>query len=613
VPTELSSGRGLSSLGWAATVVARARHRAPVSAEPPATVSVIVPIWNVEPWLRACLDSVVGQSLGLDRLDVILVDDGSTDASGAIADEYSGRYPHVTVVHEPNSGGPGHPRNVGLGRATGTFVFFLDADDYLGTEALERLVAMAQRHRSDIVIGKVIPIEARPHHVDGGLFARNLARADLELVYRSSNVLKLFRRSFLVRTGIRFDDASQGGEDGDVMARLYPQARTISVVADYDCYYARGRPGSQTTRLDRTDDLVAYIERIERERIVPVAASRRAGPRRDVLVVKHVRKLLRLFGRRWLALEPDEQRRVFDRGAAVMRRWNTALIDRTLPPWAAIRSYCLVHDRLHELVDIVSTPARRAFEDPIIEGGRLFARYPHFRDGTGIPDRCFDITRHVAVVQSLDALDLIDGRLHLSGSSYVSLVGGTTKLQLRRWPTGPRYLVRPTVVATPQLRDTVRWYRDAGYDATIDLTRAVRGGPVPAGIWTIRLETVTPRVRRTAALRCAGPASAGPAPSTPSGDTSGRAVYVVADGTVRLRIGKPGRGVRCLERVEGLGVRYARSATFILSATRFGRVVRMGIEDLTPRVAAGLFRDWAVAEISSAKAPWRRGRRTPGR
>ena len=96
-----------------------------------AVVSVIVPVYNVEAYLRECLDSVVGQTLEFDRIELIAIDDGSTDGSGRMLDAYAARCA-MTVRHEPNSGGAGRPRNVGLDLATGQYVFFLDADDYWG-------------------------------------------------------------------------------------------------------------------------------------------------------------------------------------------------------------------------------------------------------------------------------------------------------------------------------------------------------------------------------------------------------------------------------------------------------------------------------------------------
>jgi glycosyltransferase involved in cell wall biosynthesis len=201
------------------------------------TVSVIVPVWNVEPYLRACLDSVVGQTIGLDRIELIAVDDGSTDGGGSILDEYAARYPQVTVIHEPNSGGPGRPRNVGLDRATGTYVFSsMPTTTWDGGACAP--VAIAERNASDIVLGRWSA--SRPRVPRDRCVPERCGSGPVELVYPSANVLKLFRRSLIERLVLRFRRLA-GGEDGDFMARAYPEASTILVVADYDCYFVRRR------------------------------------------------------------------------------------------------------------------------------------------------------------------------------------------------------------------------------------------------------------------------------------------------------------------------------------------------------------------------------------
>jgi poly(ribitol-phosphate) beta-N-acetylglucosaminyltransferase len=222
-------------------------------------VSVIIPVWNVEPYLRQCLDSVLNQSIGLERLEVIAVDDGSSDGSGALLDEYSGRYRQLKVIHELNSGGSGRPRNVGLDHSSGRYVFFLDADDYLGHEALERLVAMAERNSSDVVLGKMVGVDGRP--VPTRACRKNRDRADLKRVYSTLGVLKLFRRSLIERLGLRFAEGLPGGEDGPFTVKAYLEASCISVVADYDCYYCRLRSGSQSKNSNRTDDIGEYLAR----------------------------------------------------------------------------------------------------------------------------------------------------------------------------------------------------------------------------------------------------------------------------------------------------------------------------------------------------------------
>lgn len=254
-------------------------------------VSVIIPVWNVEPYLRECLDSVVGQTTGLDQLEIIAVDDGSTDGSAGLLDEYAAQCPQVKVVHQANSGGPGHPRNVGLGQATGRYVFFLDADDYLGREALERLVAMAERNTSDIVLAKMVGIGERP--VPTRAFRQTLERANLDQVYSTLTVLKLFRRALIERLGLRFAEGLRGGEDAPFTERAYLEAGVISLGADYDCYYCRRRIGSQTLS-GVQDDLVAYLARIS-DRIELLAQYTEPGIGRDRLMVRHIGDVVRPF------------------------------------------------------------------------------------------------------------------------------------------------------------------------------------------------------------------------------------------------------------------------------------------------------------------------------
>lgn len=125
-------------------------------------ISVIVPVHNTERYLERCFGSVAGQSLPQDLIEVIAVDDGSSDGSGAWLDAWARTHDNVRVIHQPPSGGAGRPRNVGIEQAKGDFLFFLDSDDYLGVEAMERLLRMADEQDSDIVYGRIVGIGGRP-------------------------------------------------------------------------------------------------------------------------------------------------------------------------------------------------------------------------------------------------------------------------------------------------------------------------------------------------------------------------------------------------------------------------------------------------------------------
>lgn len=99
-------------------------------------VSVVVPVYNVASYLEQCLDSVVNQTYK--NLEIILVDDGSTDGSGAICDRYAEKDSRIQVIHKEN-GGLSSARNVGLERITGEWALFVDSDDWIELNTLELL------------------------------------------------------------------------------------------------------------------------------------------------------------------------------------------------------------------------------------------------------------------------------------------------------------------------------------------------------------------------------------------------------------------------------------------------------------------------------------------
>lgn len=103
-------------------------------------LSVIIPIYNVENYLRRCLDSAI--DLALSEYEIVAVNDGSTDGSPAIAEEYASRYPDLFHLITTANGGLGHARNVGLSLAKGEFVLFLDSDDRLSPGALPEMLAL---------------------------------------------------------------------------------------------------------------------------------------------------------------------------------------------------------------------------------------------------------------------------------------------------------------------------------------------------------------------------------------------------------------------------------------------------------------------------------------
>ncbi|MDR3315852.1 MAG: glycosyltransferase [Coriobacteriales bacterium] len=206
-------------------------------------ISIVIPVFNALPYLLEGLDRLVAQTYDHSKMEVILVDDGSTDGSGEVCDEYVSKHPMFKVIYQENSGNPSVPRNRGIEEAKGEYIFFHDADDYLGEEAVERMVAHAREWDSDVLIVKY-------GKTDRFKFVRSFEKTSVpsvnlyeSTITRSSGPTKLFKRSLLLERDIRFQLCC--GEDILFVYEAYLSAKTISIAADYDYYYAIYRDGGR--------------------------------------------------------------------------------------------------------------------------------------------------------------------------------------------------------------------------------------------------------------------------------------------------------------------------------------------------------------------------------
>ncbi|MFF7791052.1 glycosyltransferase [Streptomyces sp. NPDC007991] len=273
----------------------------------PVKVSVIVPVYNPGIYIEDCIASLQRQSLPPDEYEVIFVDDGSTDETPARLDALAAEDPRMKVIHQENSGWSGKPRNVGIEASRGEFVMFVDNDDYLGDEALERMYDYGVANGADVIVGKMagkgrgVPVE---------LFRRNHPRATVENapLIDSLTPHKMFRRAFLDRIGLRFPEGRRRLEDHVFIAEAYLRAENVSVLSDYVCYYHLRRDDSSNAGFERFDP-VGYFKNL-REALDVVERYSEPGPVRDKLFRRWLRVEMveRLRARRLLQL-PDGYRR----------------------------------------------------------------------------------------------------------------------------------------------------------------------------------------------------------------------------------------------------------------------------------------------------------------
>ncbi len=353
-------------------------------------VTVIIGAYEAMPYLVDCLASVEAQTVDRTRIEVIAVDDGSTDGTGEYLEEFAARAPMpVTVIRQANSGGPSGPRNVGLGRARGRYVFFLDADDRLGPEALQRMIAMADENGTDVVLGKV---EGVNRSAPRSMWDKTLKRTDVF----SSNIKftlsaqKLFRRELIERHGMRFDESLWTGEDALFTMEAYLRANGVSVLADRTCYYLVGREdgkhvtrsGSYTLRFDSARALMTLLADL----LPP-------GPKRDVLMVRpFLVTLLPQFGPKFLTDSEEIRRNKFDLARPLMEAYWNEDVARRLKVDERLRLHLVAAERPDLLMDVVAFVKAKKEAPAVLEkkGRRLYLAYPHFRDrAADIPDAVY--------------------------------------------------------------------------------------------------------------------------------------------------------------------------------------------------------------------------------
>ncbi|MFI9191469.1 glycosyltransferase [Streptomyces californicus] len=475
-------------------------------------ISVIIGAYNAMPYLTKTLTSVVEQTIGRDRLEIITVNDGSTDGTGDELERFAAQYPGLfQVFHQENSGGPSAPRNKGLDNARGEFVFFLDADDYLGAEALERMLAMAEKNNTDVVLGKMVGVNGRG--APASMFRRNQPRTDVfnSRVYWALNPLKLIRRELIEKHELRFPLGYKTCEDQLFTGMLYLKADGISVVADYDCLFIvkRDDGGNITTTTRGADTRIRVLELMVDmvEKQVP------AGPDRDGLMNRHL-SIDMFHALIHLAREsdPELQKKNYQQLAALLERSYPDSLKAQVNAITRLRCELIQRGMLQETIELEKVDREHRSTgvqpDVLVEGDRAYTRLPFFRDADrGIPDEIYDVTTALQDRHQLDSVTVDGSVLKITGHAYVRRVSqdaAATELVLRERGSKVEHRFPTTVLATPELgagkEDGGKYrYPAAGFSAEIDLANAVDGSRLPKGLWdvlvAVRIEDVVKEIR----------------------------------------------------------------------------------------------------------------------
>jgi len=216
--------------------------------EYPFEFSVVMAVYNVEPFLREAVDSLIAQDFGFEKIQLIMVDDGSTDGSGTICDEYAEQYPeNVVVIHKEN-GGVSSARNEGLKRVKGRYVNFLDADDKLSKNTMSKVFAFFQMHEeeTDVV---AIPLcffdGAKGHHILNEKFKKGSRVVDLlqEPFITQRSMASTFIKEKILRKQY-FDVTLAYAEDGNLILHILLDGKsTLGLLRDAKYWYRKRSTG----------------------------------------------------------------------------------------------------------------------------------------------------------------------------------------------------------------------------------------------------------------------------------------------------------------------------------------------------------------------------------
>ncbi len=390
-----------------------------------AKVSVIVPFHNVERYIEAALESIARQTFR--DLEVIMVDDGSTDTSTVVAKDYAARDSRFQLIQQQQQG-PGIARNTGVRRATGTYLAFVDSDDLVDLHAYELLVGSLEKTGSDIACGGVSRISSlgtRPSVLHEEPFRKTVPRTHVSrlpaLLKDRTCWNKIFRRSFWDTHGFEFADGLY--EDPPVMVRAHVLASSVDVFRDV-VYYWRERDDGALSITQRSRELQNVEHRMAAMADIASFLEANAPALKPIFDRSVLRSDFPLLANAYAYASDAHRVRLAELATSYLRHvGDSGYVD--VPALMRLHCHLLSHGMMSEYLEVLQFSRRNDGQGvPVVassaEPGRWYAAYPFFRDqARGIPDHVFDITAEMTLSAAMNAATWRGPRLRLEGHAYI--------------------------------------------------------------------------------------------------------------------------------------------------------------------------------------------------
>jgi CDP-glycerol glycerophosphotransferase len=485
-------------------------------------ISVVVPIYNVEPYLDECLDSIAGQTYR--DLEVVMVDDGSKDNSPAIAERWVSKDKRFRLVTQPN-GGLGNARNTGIKNAGGELLAFVDSDDYLAPNAYQLLVEALDETGSDFATGNVLRLQSqgvRQAYFLAEAFAKTRLKTHVSeyrpLIADRIAWNKLFRREFWDRQGREFPEGVLN-EDIPVILPAHFAAKSVDVIAD-PIYYWRSRDSDELSITQRRLEPKALRDRLAAmDQVVDWLDEHGKGKWKRWYFEGIVADDLRLYVNPLSGADEQYRELFLDKVNAFLDRAPKGIYD-PLPAIDRLRWHLVRRRLMPELLEVLRFQREELRDRPPVEiRGRWYGDYP-FRE-----DKRLEIPRSVYLLEGelglrveIDSLDWDGDRLQVKGNAFIRGIGAArpdtqqlkvvalrrgrlrrVRIRLTAVKLDAKLVRRPDVTAAvPQRLADLEW---AGFEASLDPRKLRSRGRWRPGVWELFVIVRAGKVHRRRATR----------------------------------------------------------------------------------------------------------------
>ncbi|WP_392753850.1 CDP-glycerol glycerophosphotransferase family protein [Streptomyces sp. LN590] len=489
-------------------------------------LSVIVPIYNVERYLPACLDSLASQTLR--EIEVLMVDDGSPDGSAAIAAEYAARDSRFTLIRKEN-GGLGAARNTGISHISpdAEFLTFVDSDDIIPPDAYRLMTASLDESGSDFATGNVFHLKGEKSWqvpllkmLAGEARKRTHISKNPKLVADRIACNKVFRRTFWEKHGFAFPEGILH-EDIPVVLPAHYRAEAVDIIGE-PTYFWRLREGESAPSItQRRREPQAIRDRVTAVSLVSDFLSQQQGPEFAEYKRQYDDRVLRDDLRLFLRVLPDATAEFHEAFLEAANRYLDTIDPRIVMALPADLRVQWLLVRKHAMPELIALLASQRRKEPVeVTGG--FRKYASFAplesSSVELPKAALRIDRDLDLRAPLRSVEWRNGRLVLSGDAWIDKIDMSTKrssikvVQLKRDNSRRRLFLPAKNVHRPeattssgQKRYNYDW---AGWELELDPAKFRKGGAWQEGLWHVGINVYSSGLVRRSGVWARGGSAA---------------------------------------------------------------------------------------------------------